>query len=1010
MRTDRGVRWIAAAGAALFFAAWACDVRAGAVPDAKGKPPATEGTLRATGEKGEVLEFPLKHTSVNGEIAGFVARVEVTQRFHNPHSEKIEAVYVFPLPEDSAVDEMIMCVGTRTICGEIKKRREARIIYEEARAAGKRTALLDQERPNIFTQSVANIQPGEDVVITIRYVQRLRYDRCVYSFNFPMVVGPRFIPGTPMGDRGAGWAPDTDRVPDASHITPPVLKPGVRSGHDIALTLTLDPGLPVEGLRSLSHEIETKDLGGGKTEIRLEESDRIPNKDFLLEYRVAGERPRSAALAHRAQQGGYLLLMLQPSIAPAARPRDPKEIFFVVDTSGSMSGYPIQKVKEAMYWCIQGLGPDDTFQIVRFSSNASGFSPAPVAATPRHKEEALDYIQALAGEGGTMAIAGVRACLDYPRATGRQRIVFFMTDGFVGNENEILAEIKAKVGDARLFSFGVGSSPNRYFLEGMAAMGRGTARYIRQDQPAEPVIKEMLARVAQPYLTDVRVDWGGLAVTDVYPDRVPDLFSAQPLVLCGRFSKGGKGTVTLRGTVDGAPFEEKAEVSLPEWNPDNAGLAPLWAREKIKSLTLDSIGGKGVNIEEEVTRLALDYRLMSQYTSFVAVDEEIPAGSGTTLPRVIPIPVPMPEGVTFTGVFGPPSAYPGDYVEKLQDGMDAMSRGSAPMQAAGLCREEYARDAGGFDLAQALPGVRCKMAGLRRGPCTAACERKAVPTEVPARLKEAVECARRAETDASVRPEMQKKLIAILHREAAPRDACANAVRIVALKALVGYGGGDGYPVFRKIAEGPIRGDARVLALACLSEYPEAAPYLVAEVLSGDAFIDRPEMLAVVARNLKGKAPADRLRAEAWRLLHDGRVSAGSHEILRVALIEELLDGGKEADVSYCASLLRTDPSWKVRRTVLAGLAGREGAEALQAALGAISDPHAAVRQLALATAVAATAAPEKRSAYLKAIAENPTPAACDRVLSAEGLDADLALRSRGEIERVLKSRGARPV
>jgi Ca-activated chloride channel family protein len=633
------------------------------------EPQVTQGALRAVNEDGEViLEFPLKHTSVYAQISGFLAQVEVKQHFHNPHNEKIEAVYVFPLPENSAVNEMIMVVGTRNIYGEIHKRVVARQIYEQARAAGKRTALLEQERPNIFTQSVANIQPGEEIVITIRYVQALKYDRGVYRYVFPMVVGPRFIPGAPTGKKGTGWAGDTNDVPDASRITPPVLKPGRRSGHDISLTVVLDAGLSIEDLKSKSHDIELTDEDVGKATVSIMKQDTIPNKDFVLEYRVAEDKPRSAFLTHFSQHGGYLMLMIQPSLESVTQNLEPKEIFFVVDCSGSMSGYPIQKVKEAMYHCIQGISPDDTFQIIRFSSNASAFSPKPVPATRLHKDEALDYIQALYGSGGTRMIEGIKACLDFPQAAERQRIVFFMTDGKIGNDDQILAAIKEKVGTTRLFSFGVGSSTNRSLLERMAQVGRGTSQYIRQDEDPQPVITAMLSRISKPYLTDVEINWAGLSVTDVYPNPIPDLYSAQPLILFARYDMAGQAGITLRGTINGQPYEEQVWISLPNWNPDNGSLAPVWAREKIKYLMIEQLGGRTKSIEQEVTNLALEYNLMSQYTSFVAVDEVIPEGSDTTLPRTIAIPVPIPDGVSFTGIFGPASGYPGDYVNGLVRG------------------------------------------------------------------------------------------------------------------------------------------------------------------------------------------------------------------------------------------------------------------------------------------------------------------------------------------------------
>ncbi|MFA5840184.1 MAG: VIT domain-containing protein [Candidatus Margulisiibacteriota bacterium] len=620
-------------------------------PAGSKEPPITQGCLRSTDAKGEILEFPLKHTSVNTQIAGFLAQVEVKQYFKNPYKEKIEAVYTFPLPENAAVNEMVMVVGKRNIYAEIHKRAEAREMYETARAQGKRTALLEQERQNIFTQSVANINPGEEIVITIRYVQTLKYDRGIYSYVFPMVVGPRFIPA--------------DSVPDASRITPPVLKPGRRSGHDISLTVEINVGLPITNLHSTSHAVDIKDQGSGKATISIKNEDTIPNKDFILEYCAAGKSLQGSYLNHYTQQGGYVMLMLQPSLDKVTRNIKPKEIYFVVDCSGSMGGYPIAKVKEAMYTCIQGISSDDTFQIIKFSDSANGFAKAPVPATYTNKEEALDFISVLEGEGGTMMIEGIKACLDAPKTAGRQRIVFFMTDGYIGNDNDILEAVKAKAGNTKIFSFGIGSSSNRSLLEQMAQIGNGTASYIRQDQVAEPIITAMLERISKPYLDDVSIDWGGLDVKEVYPSPLPVLYSAQPLIIYGRYTNGGESNVTISGKIDGKNFQEKVRVNLPKWEPNNAALATVWAREKIKSLTLAELSGKNTQIADNITELALEYNLMSQYTSFVAIDEVLPENATSTLPKTVAIPVPMPEGVSFTGVFGSPQLYPGEYVSDL---------------------------------------------------------------------------------------------------------------------------------------------------------------------------------------------------------------------------------------------------------------------------------------------------------------------------------------------------------
>ena len=262
----------------------------------------TQGTLITYDTQNQTIEVPLKHTDVKAEISGMISDVEVTQIYHNTFQDPIEAIYVFPLPNDAAVYSMTMKIGNRTIKGIIKEREEAKEIYEQAKAEGKRTSLLEQERPNIFTQSVANIMPGDEVIITIRYVNELKYDNGTYEFIFPMVVGPRYIPGDQIGKQGTGWSYDTNKVPDASRITPPVLKPTERSGHDISIEVRLDAGIPIEYIRSKSHKIIAQNIGDSSAEIILSSLDSIPNKDFILEYDVAGDKPEYGLLIHKGKE------------------------------------------------------------------------------------------------------------------------------------------------------------------------------------------------------------------------------------------------------------------------------------------------------------------------------------------------------------------------------------------------------------------------------------------------------------------------------------------------------------------------------------------------------------------------------------------------------------------------------------------------------------------------------------------------------------------------------------
>jgi len=629
----------------------------GPAPEPEVKPP-TQGALKAELPDGKKVECPLKHTSVHAEVAGFLGEVWVRQHFQNPFKDKIEAVYVFPLPEDSAVDEMIMIVGDRDIYGEIHERARARYMYEQARSEGRRAALLEQERANIFTQSVANIQPGEEIIISLHYVQPLKYDAGTYRYHFPMVVGPRFIPGGATGKKGTGWAPDTDAVPDASRITPPVLKPGFRTGHDISLEVKVNAGVPISDVKSKSHQVVLTRKGPSEVAVALKPGDTIPNKDFMLSYKVSGDRPRSALLAHRSQAGGYFMLMLQPSTDNVTKQYEAKELFFVLDCSGSMSGYPIQKSKQAMVHCIRGIGPADTFQIIRFSSNASQFSPKPLESTFENKRKALEYVDGLSGSGGTQMIEGIKAALDYERDPERQRYVFFMTDGFIGNENQILAAIKEKLGDARIFSFGIGSSANRQIIEGMAKTGKGVSHFVRQDEDPAAVITEMYARLSRPYLTDVKLEVDGVKVSELYPKPLPDLLQAQPMLIFGTYDGSGPATATLTGKLNGKPYEEKVKVEFPAWEPENQCLVSTWARQKIQQLTFDQLG-KRADLSKQITELALEFHLMSKYTSFVAVDDQMTEGMGSTLPRMVTVPVPMPEGVSFAGVFGSPQWYRG---------------------------------------------------------------------------------------------------------------------------------------------------------------------------------------------------------------------------------------------------------------------------------------------------------------------------------------------------------------
>jgi len=621
----------------------------------------TSGQLQILAKDGSLKgACPLRHTDVQATIAGFLARVTVTQTFANSAADKIEAIYTFPLPENAAVDDMTIQVGNRTIRGKIKKREEARAIYEKAKQTGHVAALLDQERPNIFTQEVANIMPGEQVVVTISYLQNLEYSDGSYQFVFPMTIGPRYIPGDATGKQATGWAPDTDKVPDASKVTPHIAPPGVRAGHDISIAVAIEAGVPIEQVQSSSHDVDFERTGASTATVRLKDAATIPNKDFILNYYVAGEQISDAVLAQavpagsKLGPGGYFTLILQPPARVPESDITPKELVFVLDTSGSMMGFPIEKAKDLINHALDELYPGDTFNLITFSGDTQILFPQPVFPTAANIRRAKALLGGMSGGGGTEMMKAIRASLDPSDSQDHMRIVCFLTDGEVGNDMEILGEIK-KHKNARVFAFGIGNSVNRFLIEGMAREGRGASEIVTLADSADAASRRLYEHLRSPLLTDVSIDWNGLPVTDVYPQRVPDLFTGRPLVVSGRYKAAMNGTIRIRGKRAGEDFVREVPVSLSSTASKHGVLASFWARQKIDDLmSQDWADLQSGNIkpaaQKEITQLGLDYRLMTQFTSFVAVEERTVTKDGQ--PVRVEVPVELPEGMSYEGVSG----------------------------------------------------------------------------------------------------------------------------------------------------------------------------------------------------------------------------------------------------------------------------------------------------------------------------------------------------------------------
>ena len=604
---------------------------------------------------------PLKHTDVNADIVGFVGRVTVKQVFHNPTDRKIEAIYVFPLPQDAAVDDMVMTVGDRRIVGQIKEREEAREIYEAARAAGHVASLLDQERPNIFTQSVANIEPGVEVTIEISYTETLKYEDGVFEWVFPMVVGPRYIPGGGSAPAPMTTGQPTPEVPDANRITPPVTPEGTRAGHDISLTVHLDAGMQLYDVQSVLHEVDAESDGAGHATISLKNQAEIPNKDFILRYRLATDEIGDAFLVHSDERGSFFTLLLQPPQRIVPAELMPRELIFVLDTSGSMNGFPIEKAKQVMAMAIDQMREDDTFNLITFAGNTSILWDHPRPATKKNIDAAQEFLSSLQGRGGTEMMKAIDAALVQTQPVLEEgepapiRVVCFMTDGYVGNDMAIIDAVKNNAGTTRVFSFGIGNSVNRFLLDGMAQAGRGEVEYVTLESQGDAAAERFHERILAPVLTDIEIDWGELPVADVYPKLIPDLFAAKPIMIHGRLTGRPEGVITLRGNTGAGPYESQIVASAPADATDHEALASLWARAKVAYLMMQDYdaaqsGQFPEELKRQVTDLGIEFRLMTQFTSFVAVEEMTVTVGGE--PTKVTVPVEMPEGVSYEGVFG----------------------------------------------------------------------------------------------------------------------------------------------------------------------------------------------------------------------------------------------------------------------------------------------------------------------------------------------------------------------
>jgi Ca-activated chloride channel family protein len=629
-----------------------------------------EGSLLyRSGASGQYQSIPLLHTDAAIDVRGLVASATVTQQYANSSSEPIEAIYIFPLPHDAAVYDMEIRIGNRVIRSVVREREEAKRVYTQAKSEGKRAALLEQERPNIFTASVANIMPGDHIDVRMRYVQPLRWEAGKMRLVFPMVVGPRYIPGTQaVGHQGTGWAVDTNAVPDASRITPPVRNPDNRSGHDISIAVDLDPGFESTSVQSISHQVNVRRLDHGRQRVELSTGATIPNRDFILEVQnTESKLPKAALFLSPAADSGesqFLLAAFPPSVPP--KQRMPVEMLYMIDVSGSMEGTSIEQARGALLQALDTLIPTDRFGILAFSSGFGEFAAEPLPATADNLAAARRYVQHLQAGGGTEMLPALLHLMRKPQIPGYLRHIILLTDGDLGNEEEIFAALRSDLGNARLYTVAIGSEPNLFLATKMAQFGRGTFTHIADNNEIRSQMAHLFESIESPVLTDVKLSFEGVDVADVYPEHLPDLFAAQPLLIYGHITRGRIGKVRLTARAGNDSYETTIafDAGKATFHP---GITTLWARQRVEDLMdhwrqADEPGQ--AEIRTQVIAHAIHYHLVTRFTSLVAVEEVVvnPSGqSGTAA-----VPGELPAGWHMDKVFGAPATGTADaFLETL---------------------------------------------------------------------------------------------------------------------------------------------------------------------------------------------------------------------------------------------------------------------------------------------------------------------------------------------------------
>jgi len=591
--------------------------------------------------------LPLKRTEVEATIAGVIADVRVTQVYRNEGSTPIDARYVFPASTRAAVYALRLRVGDRAVDAKIREKQRARREFEQARREGKSASLLEQQRPNVMQMAVANVMPGDEVAVDLRYTETIVPTDGTYRFVFPTVVGPRYNGGVSR----EGEATESHRA--EPWIAQPTLREGVRSNAPFALAATIRSPLPIATVSSPSHAIEVHGAGSREVRIALPPDAAHADRDVVIDYALAGQAIDAGVLVHEGGEENYFLLLAQPPARVEAGEIVPREYVFVVDVSGSMHGFPLDTVKTLLRELIVRLRPTDTFNVIPFAGGHSLLHPASVVATQDNVARAIRFIDGQKGGGGTELLPALRTALAMPAEEGRARTFIVVTDGYVTIEKEAFELVRANLGRASLFAFGIGSSVNRFLVEGLARAGKGEPFFVLNAQQAEAEAGRLRAMIERPVLTRIRVTFDGFDAYDLDAPQVPDLFAQRPVVISGKFRGRATGRIEVEGLAAGGAVRMPIDVQRAALHDETPALRYLWARSRIAQLGDFSRLGRDDEAVREITRLGLEHNLLTDYTSFIAVDHVVrnPGGNATTVDQ----PLPLPQGVTNLAVGQVPS-------------------------------------------------------------------------------------------------------------------------------------------------------------------------------------------------------------------------------------------------------------------------------------------------------------------------------------------------------------------